>query len=289
MVAVIITNTSNIVDDAGLGLFGAAGVTTAVVAGTTYVFAGSSAAEGITVLSLSAAGVLTPVFTLADTAGMALGGALNMTVSVVDGTPFLFVAGANDSGVSVFSVAANGALTHVQTVFTDAILELSGATGVATAVVGGVTYLTVSSQADDGVAVFAVASDGTLTNTFNVTDDAILELDRPLRSTVVELGGESFLIAPANVDDGLTVFRVEAGGTLTAIQTISDAGAMELDNPDQAVSAVVGGVTYVFVTSPVDQGIAVFSMAVGGQLTNVFNLTDDATLLLNNPRGIATL
>jgi hypothetical protein len=59
----------------------------------------------------------------------------------------------------------------------DAALELNGVAALATAVVGNKTFLFAASAVDDGVSVFEVAGNGSLTNVDNVTDDATLELD----------------------------------------------------------------------------------------------------------------
>jgi hypothetical protein len=99
-----------------------------------------------------------------------------VTTAIVGGTTYLFVTGEFDSGVSVFSVAVDGTLTNVDNVTDDATLHLGGAAGVTTAVVSGNTYLFVSGVADDGVSVFSVAVDGTLTNVDNVGDDATVQL-----------------------------------------------------------------------------------------------------------------
>jgi hypothetical protein len=49
-----------------------------------------------------------------------------------------------------------------------------------TAVVAGTTFLFVASGNDDGVSVFSVASDGSLTNVENVEESATLPLDGPV-------------------------------------------------------------------------------------------------------------
>ena len=156
--------------------YGARGVTTAVVGGTTYLFVTGSSDDGVSVFSVAADGTLTNVDNVTDDATLELDGASGVTTAVVGGTTYLFVTGLNDDGVSVFSVAADGTLTNVDNVTDDATLELDGAFGVTTAVVGGTTYLFVTGAIDDGVSVFSVAADGTLTNVDNVTDDATLEL-----------------------------------------------------------------------------------------------------------------
>jgi hypothetical protein len=79
-----------------------------------------------------------------------------VTTAVVDGTTYLFVAGSADSGVSVFSVAADGTLTNVANVSDDATLELLLAADVTTAVAGGIVHLFVAGASDSGVSAFAL-------------------------------------------------------------------------------------------------------------------------------------
>jgi hypothetical protein len=100
---------------------------------------------------------------------------------VVNGTTYLFVAGSFDAGVSVFAVAADGTLTNVDNVDDgdDAALELAATGDVTIALTGGITYLFVAGNADNGVSLFSVATDGTLTNVDNVTDAGALQLAAP--------------------------------------------------------------------------------------------------------------
>src|ERR1044071_9581069 len=79
-------------------------------------------------------------------------------------------------------------------------LELDGATGVTTAVVNGTTYLFVAGNSDDGISVFSVASNGTLTNVFNIDDasNASLELDGAIRLTTAVIGGGTYPFSTGN-------------------------------------------------------------------------------------------
>ena len=236
-------------DDATLELDRPFDVTTAVVGGTTYLFVTGFDDDGVSVFSVAADGTLTNVDNVddGDDATLELFGATGVTTAVVGGTTYLFVTGRNDSGVSVFSVAADGTLTSVDNVSDDATLELAGAIGVTTAVVGGTTYLFVTGQSDDGVSVFSVAADGTLTNVDNVSDDATLELAGALDVTTAVVGGTTYLFVTGPDDDGVSVFSVAADGTLTNVDNVSDDATLELAGAAGVTTAVVGGTIYLFV------------------------------------------
>ena len=95
-----------------------------------------------------------------------LDGARSVTTAEVGSSTYLFVAGANDDGVSVFSVSTTGELTHADSVddSDNSTYQLDGAISVTTAVVGSSTYLFVAGGDDDGVSVFSVSTTGELTH-----------------------------------------------------------------------------------------------------------------------------
>ena len=51
---------------------------------------------------------------------------------------------------------------------------------------------------------------------------------------------------------------------------------------------VVGGTTYLFSGGVNDNGVSVFAVGADGALTNVDNVTDDATSKIQGPQGLAT-
>ena len=281
-------NSFNVGDNATLELGGASYVTTAAVGGTTYVFVAGKGDNGLSVFSLNADGTLTNVFNIADNAIMNLGGAFALTTTVVGGTTYLFASAVNDSGVSVFSVAADGHLTNVANVGDNATLNLSLTTDVETMVVGGTTYLFSGGVNDNGVSVFAVGADGALTNVDNVTDNATSNIQGPQGLATATVGGNAYLFVTGFHDDGVGVYSVAADGHLTNVFNVRDTGPMELDGPVDAITVAVGGTTYLVVSGFEDDGLTVFSVAADGHLTNVFNLPDDGTLKLDNPVGLLT-
>jgi 6-phosphogluconolactonase (cycloisomerase 2 family) len=283
-----LANVDNVSDDATLELAGPGSVTTAVVGGTTYLFVTGIDDSGVSVFSVADDGTLANADNVSDDATLELNGARDVTTAVVGGTTYLFVTGINDNGVSVFSVADDGTLTNVDNVTDDATLELRGARGVTTAVVGGTTYLFVTGFNDSGVGVFAVAADGTLSSVDNVTDDAALELFGAAHATTAVVGGTTHLFVTGFDDDGVSVFSVAADGTLTNVDNVSDDATLELVRATGVTTAVVGGTTYLLVTGSLDDGVSVFSVAAGGTLANVDNVSDDATLELDGASGVTT-
>lgn len=256
--AFLYSNPANVTDSGGLELDGASSVVSADVGGVTYVFAAGADDNGISLFSLSRNGVLTNLtnFDDSDAAGAHLGGARGLSIGVVDGNTYLFVAGATEGGVSVFRVTVGGGLTNVANVVDAGALRLAGVTDTATVTVGGATYMFAAGANDDGISGFRVAGNGALTNVSNVTDadNAAYELDGVSSLATVTVGANSFLIAGGGIDDGVSVFQVSAAGALTHAGSVADNGTLNLNGVSDITTAVVNGTTYVFVAGAADFG-----------------------------------
>ncbi len=283
-----LTSADDVSDNATLELDGASGLSTAIIGGTTYLFVSGYDDDGVSVFSVAADGTLTSVDDVSDNATLELDGVYSVSTAVVEGTTYLFVSGYDDDGVSVFSVAADGTLTSVDDVSDNAALELDGAYSVSTAVVGGNTYLFVAGDIDDGVSVFSVASDGTLTSVDDVSDNATLQLAGSIDVSTAVVGGSTYLFVAGYDDDGVSVFSVASDGTLTSVDDVSDNAALQLDGAYSVSTAVVGATTYLFVAGFDDDGVSVFSVASDGTLTSIYNVSDNATLELDGAIAVST-
>ena len=275
-----LVNVDNVTDDSSLELDDAVSVTTAVAGGTTYLFVAGSTDDGVSVFRVGDTGALANVANVTDDATLELNGAISVTTAVVADTTYLFVAGADDDGVSVFRVGDTGALANVTNVTDDAMLELNGAVSVTTAVVADTTYLFVAGFDDDGVSVFRVGDTGALANVTNVTDDGFggsLELFAAISVTTAVVGGTTYLFVAGIFDDGVSVFRVGDTGALANVTNVTDNDDRQLDGAASVTTAVVDGTTYLFVAGSNDSGVSVFSVANNGMLTNPANVSDDGT------------
>jgi len=146
-------------------------------------------------------------------------------------------------------------------------LELDGASSVTSADVGGTTYVFVAGGVDDGISVFRLNANGTLTAVFDVTDAGALELDgaRGLSTTTVD--GNTYLFATGFDDNGVSVFRVNVNGSLTAVADVNDDAILKLAGASDTASIRVGTSTYMFVAAQTDDGISSFQVAGDGRLT----------------------
>ncbi len=283
------SSTDNVFDDNILALNGIYSMATALISGTTYLFVGAIIDDGISVFSIDSDGILTNVDNIYDDNTLALDGIYPITTAVVSETTYLFGAGFHDNGVSVFSVAADGTLTNVDNVYDNDTWKLHGVASMSTADVFGTTYLFVGATVDDGISVFSVASDGTLTNVDNVSDNNILALNGVVSLSTAVVSGMTYLFGTGVDDDGISVFSVASDGTLTNVYNVSDNETLALDGTFSLSTIDIFGKTYLFGAGNADHGISVFSVASDGTLMNIDNVFDNDTLALNGVISISVV
>ncbi len=228
---------------------------------TVTVRANGSVTESLTI-TIDTTPAIIDVFTNTDNLAPGLGLGFSGISSInVSGTAFLFTVTPNDSPVSTlrsYEVSSTGTLTLADTVSDDATLQLSGASSIAAANVGGTAYIfTGSVGGGDDISVFSVAANGTLTNTDNVSDDGTLHLLGVTSLNTVIIGDNVFLVSTGAADDGISVFSVANDGTRL------------LDGAWFSANATVDGTAYLYVGGDSDDGITIFSMDANGQLTDV--------------------
>tara|TARA_R110002020_G_scaffold48286_17_gene137763 strand:+ start:2322 stop:6152 length:3831 start_codon:yes stop_codon:yes gene_type:complete len=155
-----LVRTAGLADSGTLELDGAAVLETTQIGGKNYLFVGGQFDDGISVFEVSAAGALTSVFDISDSAALGLNEVLDLEVFSLGSQQFLAAAGRTDDAVSYFEIGTNGSLTVVDTVLDseNPDFELDGAMGVKAVTVAGQTFLLAAGRYDDGISVFQVGT-----------------------------------------------------------------------------------------------------------------------------------
>lgn len=215
----------------------------------------------------------------ADNAAFHLFAAFAIVTAKVGNATFTVVSADNagDYGLSVFQISGNGTLTNRDNVGDNIILNLSAPVALAKAAIDGTTYIFAAGTLDDGVSVFSLGADGTLTNTDNVDDgddvDFLLDGVDALATAVV--GTRTFLFTASFIDSGVSVFEVAANGTLTNVENVGDNGTLNLNGADAITTIKVAGITYLFAAGFNDGGFSTFVVAADGTLLPTFGNIDD--------------
>ena len=138
--------------------------------------------------------------------------------------------------------------------------------------VGSTSFLIASGKDDNGISVFRVNGNGTLTNTDNVDDTDAVALDDAYDTVSVAIGSRTFVYVAAEDDNGISAFELDDQGKLTFVQNTLDDGQLQLEGAAGVATAKVDGVTYLVASGTIDDGVSVFSVNGSGELTNVQNV-----------------
>ena len=207
----MLTNVYNIADNNNLMLDGAQFLTTTQIDSKTYLFAAGKYDDGISVFDVSRDGILTNVYNVEDGGNLELNGASSVTTAKVGSKTYLFAAGKYDDGISVFDVSQDGILTNVYNVEDGGNLELDGARSVKVTQIGKKDYLFIAGEDDDGISIFDVSKDGSLTNISNISDadDSNLNLNGVNSISTLQIGNNHYLFSGSIDDGGVSVFEMD--------------------------------------------------------------------------------
>jgi hypothetical protein len=289
-----ITPRATVTNSGSAELTGARDLYAVTMGDQTYVYVAGLVGDGITRFNLGANGSLTNSASIPDTATLEIAGAVSFASASVGGSTYLYVNGFDDDGISAFRLNADGSLSNIQNIDDPGKgLQLDGTRGqMATVSVGNTEFLVGSGYFDDGISVFRIGADGKLTNTDNIDDglNGDFELNNARDVTSAVVGGHSFIFVAGENDNGVSVFELNSSGKAIFRDSVDDAsnGALNLQGAYGVTTGTVGGATYLIASGEQDDGLSVFSVSSTGQLTNVFNLEDNAARGLDAPRGLTT-
>ena len=174
--------------------------------------------------------------------------------------------------LAVFEMSADGTLSVrdiVRRSDDPANLELDWPFLGAAYAVNGQHYIAVPGRDDDGVSVFAIAQDGTLTHHQSIVDDASrFRLDKPSDAQHFTFEGEHYLAFTGHDDDGVTLFRVDSrSAKLEWVETLrdtepsdDDSDELLLDGANMMAMHRFGDKVVLAVTGIEDNGFTLFDI-----------------------------
>ncbi len=212
-----------------------------------YLFISAFSDHAVNVFSVDRNGKLQVVDKVIDDENLLLNGTRGIAVTKIGDATYLFVAGENDNGLSVFRVANDEKLINSNNVSNSFAVALNGARGITTVKIGNATYLFVGGKLNNGITVFSVASDGVLTNVEKFMDNDNINLAGVTGIVTKELNGITYLFAAGEIDDGVSVLSV------------ADDNTLPLDGASSVNIIEVNGSTYLLVGGLVDDGVTMFA------------------------------
>lgn len=250
---------------------------TVTVQGNPFLIAGQAGVGGMQVYALN------PLFQADLTAHPADTGATMMadisalaTITAFNQT-FVFAASATESGVTAFSLGANGTLTALTSTGALTGVGINAPTELMTATVGGAPFLIVGSPESDALSVFKITSGGLMLPTDHVVDDLTTRFEGVSALDMFQIAGRSFLLAGGG-DGGITLFELLPNGRLHFMSVMVDTAAMSLAHVSGIASLVSGTSVSVYVTSETEAGVTVLSLNMAGTTAPMIGTTANDTL-----------
>ncbi len=129
--------------------------------------------------------------------------------------------------------------------------------------VGTRRYLIAAGEADGGLSSYEILSDGSLLASDDVLFSANSGTQNVRYVTAYAFEGEVFVLPSGRYDNNLTVYQLDAAGSFSTSQTLTNAGTANLTLSEVVV---VAGNTYLY-SANISAGLDRFTITTGGVLT----------------------
>lgn len=215
--------------------------------------------------------------------------AVSLLAAEVGGQTFMVAAAADYSGLTVLSYdASSGALQTVQTVKDGKSAYLAAVSDLASATIGGKTFIFAGSASEHGVTAFSLGSDGMLTQTDILGMYESVPVNTVTALSTTQVAGATFLIVGAAETSSITVMQVSSAGKLSVKDHVLDDLTTRFDGLTQLESVSIDGRSYV-VASGTDRGVSVFALTAEGRLVHLVSLADTAAAALTGVSALSVV
>lgn len=206
---------------------------------------------------------------------------VELVTASVGATTYLYAARPEGTGIAIFELAPNGAVTPRGSVADTADVHAAGVRAMVSVTLGGVTYLLTGGYDDGGVTVWQVGMNGALTAVDSAGAEDGVALNGLSALRTVTAGGTTWVIAAAEQPSSLTVMRVGTDGALTVTDQIIDDLGTRFANVTALDTIVVDGRVFV-VAAGSDAGLSLFTLMPNGLLLHLSSLADTTEMGLTH-------
>jgi len=195
----------------------------ATVAGQSVLLAVSTEGNTITAYRIGADGLPQLASTIAASSGIGFSQPTVLTTVSAYGETFVIMGAAESGSLTVFRLAADGALVAVDHITDTLFSRFDGVTAVEAVTVGDRVFV-IAGGADDGLSVFTLLPDGRLLHLTSIADSAETTLNDITALAAVYAGGRIQIFASGEGEVGISQFELDLG--LPGATVLGGAGAM---------------------------------------------------------------
>jgi len=272
-------------------LDGVRGVETVTIGGSTYVVAAAQLSDKIVIFDISDPSNPTSVGSLADTDDgnsgntYELDGPVELDIATIGGKPYAVVAAYTDKGIDIIDISDPTNPTSVGRATSSncptsctSYKELDNPYDVAITTIGDSTYAVVTAYNDDGVQIIDISDPTSPSATEHVSHSnqagSFTELNHPIDVEIATIGGSTYAVVAAGVDDGVQIIDISTPSSPSATSTIEDDSTKELDGANGVAITTIGSSTYAVITGTNDDGISIIDISTPSSPVYVSELED---------------
>ena len=139
-----------------------------------------------------------------------LNGPFGITTIVIDDTPYALVASQTSDSVQIINITDPTSPTATASISDEGALELNGATGITTMVIGDNIYALVASQADDGVQIIDITNPTTPVALSAISDvqGNDIALNDVVDITTILINDRTYALVPSPTDNGVQIIDI---------------------------------------------------------------------------------
>lgn len=203
-----LTEVTHVADTATSYAAGIAAITTVTIAGRSYILTGSATESGVSCHELLAGGLAIPRASIGVNELVPTQGVTSLRAASVAGQDYVVAGSTTNSGLTVLSLTAGGALTAVDHLVDDLSTRFAGVTALSALTVSGRTFL-VAGGTDNGISLFTLLPGGRLLHLQSMADGAGTTLAQPSAITMATVGTEIQVFVSSATETGITMYRVD--------------------------------------------------------------------------------
>ncbi|UWP93936.1 hypothetical protein K3X13_15765 (plasmid) [Aliiroseovarius crassostreae] len=203
----------------------------------------------------------------------------------VGGEDILLASRHGMSGFASFSMDADGLLSPLASVSDNAQSYAADVYLMASAEIGGRTFVFTASQSESGISSYELKSDDSITLTHSIGAAEGVGMNAPNVMLVANVNGQDFLLVGDAGTHMIKVLQISANGVLSEVHSVMDSTDTRFADISVLQTIEVSGRTLVLAGGS-DDGLSLFILTPTGQLVLLDTIEDTNALGLTNVTNI---
>lgn len=237
------------------------------IGGDWFLITGSSSSYGMTLFGLDKGQTANLIAERGPGATRGTYGLSDLDIITVSGTTYLLPSGDLEDSMALHRILPGGAWSTVFDVGSSA--GLPGPVAESEVIeVGGQTYLYTAAYGADGLMVTHLSAGLSGSPLPAMPDTSATYLGRVTAMTQATIGSKSFIFAASGTEDGLQALRISPStGELINTDTLDASDGFWGSTPNELISVVAGGTTYLIAGSAGSNSLTVVKVANWGGMS----------------------